>query len=121
KTVVLFFFPKAMTPGCTVESCGFRDKIEDLAKLDTVVIGISVDTLEDQQKFTDKEKLNFPLYADTTKEVTKAYGVLGSNGLPMRQTFIIDKEGNVRKIFTTVKPQGHPDEVITYIKENLKK
>src|SRR5262249_30769855 len=65
KNVVLFFFPKAMTPGCTVESCGFRDKVDELAKLDTVVIGISTDTIEDQKKFTDKENLNFPLYADT--------------------------------------------------------
>src|SRR5262249_39571579 len=61
KNVVLFFFPKAMTPGCTVESCGFRDMADKFAKLDTVVIGISTDTLEDQKKFTDKESLNFPL------------------------------------------------------------
>src|SRR5205085_9150373 len=59
KNVVLYFYPKAMTPGCTVESCGFRDLADKFADLDTVVIGISTDKLEDQQKFTDKEKLNF--------------------------------------------------------------
>ena len=65
KNVVLFFYPKAMTKGCTIESCGFRDKVADFAKLDTVIVGISNDTLADQQKFTDKEKLTFPLLADT--------------------------------------------------------
>ena len=75
KNVVLFFYPKAMTRGCTIESCGFRDVADKLAALDTVVIGISVDKLDDQQKFTDKEHLNFPLLADDTKAVTKAFGV----------------------------------------------
>jgi len=122
KNVVLFFFPKAMTPGCTLESCGFRDKIDDLAKLDTVVIGISCDTIEDQQKFTDKEKLNFPLFADTTKDIAKAYGVLNAErGVPNRLTFIIDKQGNVSKIYTKVTPKDHPDEVVKYVKENLSK
>ena len=118
KNVVLFFFPKAMTPGCTIESCGFRDKIEDLAKLDTVVIGISVDTLEDQQKFTDKEKLNFPLFADSTKEITKTYGVLRPDaGVANRVTFIIDKDGVIRKIYTKVTPMDHPAEVVQFIKD----
>jgi thioredoxin-dependent peroxiredoxin len=122
KNVVLFFFPKAMTPGCTIESCGFRDKIDDLAKLDTVVIGISTDTIEDQQKFTDKEKLSFPLYADSSKEITKAYGALNADrGLANRYTFIIDKDGVIRKVYTTVKPADHPAEVIKFIKENLAK
>jgi peroxiredoxin Q/BCP len=111
-----------MTPGCTVESCGFRDKYDDFDKLDTVIIGISCDTLEDQQKFTDKEKLSFPLYADTTKEVTKSYGVLNADrGLPNRVTFVIDKEGVVRKVYTKVTPKDHPEEVMKYVKENLAK
>src|ERR1700741_4152566 len=63
KTVVLFFYPKAMTRGCTIESCGFRDKAEEFAKENTVVLGISTDTLDDQDKFTKKEKLSFPLLA----------------------------------------------------------
>src|SRR5271155_5510725 len=92
KNVVLFFYPKAMTRGCTIESCGFRDKADELAKLDTVIVGISTDNLEDQMKFTEKEKLNFPLFADPEKKAAKTFGVLNAkNGLAMRWTFIIDK------------------------------
>jgi peroxiredoxin Q/BCP len=121
KNVVLFFYPKAMTSGCTVESCGFRDVADKLAKLDTVVIGISVDKLEDQQKFTDKEHLNFPLFAYTDKEATKAYGALSARGSASRYTFVIDKEGMIRKVYTTVTPKNHPEEVVKFVKENLAK
>ncbi len=116
KNVVLFFYPKALTKGCTIESCGFRDKAEELAKLNTVIIGISTDKVEEQQKFTDKEKLNFPLFADPEKKVTKAFGVLNTNGNAKRWTFIIDKEGVVRKIYTEVAPAKHPEEVVEFIK-----
>ena len=119
KNVVLFFYPKAMTKGCTIESCGFRDKIADFAKLDTVVLGISVDTLGDQDKFTKKESLSFPLLADTDKTVTKAYGALSPRGLPSRYTFVIDKKGVLRKVYTKVSPANHPAEVLSYIKEQL--
>src|SRR5262249_50436541 len=119
KNVVLFFYPKAMTPGCTIESCGFRDKVEQLAKLDTVVIGISTDTLDDQQKFTDKEKLNFPLMADADKAAAKSFGVLNARGMANRETVIIDKKGIVRKVYTTVDPAKHPDEVVNFVKTNL--
>ena len=121
KNVVLFFYPKAMTRGCTIESCGFRDVADKLAALDTVVIGISVDKLEDQQKFTDKEKLTFPLLADDGKEVTKAFGALGARGMASRYTFVIDKQGTIRKVYTQVDPAKHPEEVITFVKENLTK
>jgi peroxiredoxin Q/BCP len=121
KNVVLFFYPKAMTSGCTVESCGFRDVADKLAALDTVVIGISVDKLDDQQKFTDKEHLNFPLFADTDKSATKAYGALSARGMASRYTFIIDKQGVIRKVYTTVTPKSHPEEVVTFVKENLAK
>jgi peroxiredoxin Q/BCP len=121
KNVVLFFYPKAMTSGCTMESCGFRDVSGELAKLDTVVIGISTDNLADQQKFTDKEHLNFPLIADAGKEATKAYGALGTRGFASRYTFVIDKEGVVRKVYTKVSPKDHPAEIVQYVKENLAK
>jgi peroxiredoxin Q/BCP len=121
KTVVLFFYPKAMTKGCTIESCGFRDRIEKFTDANTVVIGISNDTLEKQEEFTKKEKLNFPLLADTDKKVTKAYGSLSARGLPSRHTFVIDKKGTLRKVYTTVSPAKHPDEVLDYIKTELKK
>lgn len=121
KNVVLFFYPKAMTRGCTIESCGFRDVADKLAALDTVVIGISVDKLEDQQRFTDKEKLNFPLLADDGKEATKAFGALGTSGMASRYTFIIDKQGTIRKVYTKVSPNMHPEEVVTFVKENLQR
>ncbi len=121
KNVVLFFFPKAMTKGCTIESCGFRDQTAEFAKLDTVVIGISTDKLDDQKKFTDKENLNFPLLADPEKKATEAFGALGGNGFASRYTYVIDKKGTIRKVYTTVSPDKHPQEVLTYIKENLAK
>jgi peroxiredoxin Q/BCP len=119
KNVVLYFFPKAMTPGCTKESCAFRDATAAFAKLDTVVIGISTDKLDDQMKFTDKEKLNFPLFADPDKKATKAFGALSDRGFASRYTFVIDKKGIVRKIYTKVTPADHPEEVLKYVKENL--
>jgi len=122
KNVVLFFYPKAMTRGCTVESCGFRDRIKKFDDLETVVIGISTDNLTDQRKFTEKENLNFPLFADPDKKVTKEFGVLNTDrGMANRVTFVIDKTGVVRKIYRsgTVKPDKHPEEVLDFIKENL--
>src|SRR5262245_66277144 len=74
KNVVLFFYPKAMTPGCTVESCGFRDVAEKFAKLDTVIIGISTDPVDLQKAFIKKESLNFPLLADADKNIAKRFG-----------------------------------------------
>jgi peroxiredoxin Q/BCP len=119
KNVVLFFFPKAMTKGCTIESCGFRDKLDDFAKLDTVVLGISVDPLDDQTKFTEKEKLTFPLLADSDKKVAEEYGVLNEKGVSKRTTFVIDKQGFVRRIYYEMKVDTHPQEVLDYVKANL--
>jgi peroxiredoxin Q/BCP len=120
KNVVLFFYPKAMTPGCTRESCKFRDLSKEFAKLDTVVLGISTDKLEDQAKFTDKESLNFPLLADADKQITKAYGVLNTQrGMAQRATFIIDKQGIVRKIYPSANADKNPEEALTWVKENL--
>jgi len=118
KNVVLFFYPKAMTKGCTVESCGFRDVAEKFAGTDTVVVGISIDPLEKQAQFTTKEKLNFPLLADSEGEIAKKLGVMADNGkVSKRVTFVIDKEGVIRKIYTKVTPATHPAEVLAFIKE----
>ena len=119
KNVVLYFFPKAMTKGCTIESCGFRDKLDDFAKTDTVVLGISVDPLDDQVKFTDKEKLTFPLLADADKKTTEAYGILNDKGMAKRTTFVIDKKGVVRKIYREMKVDTHPQEVLDFVKGHL--
>jgi peroxiredoxin Q/BCP len=119
KNVVLFFYPKAMTPGCTMESCGFRDRVKEFEKLDTVVLGISTDKLADQEKFTEKETLNFPLLADPDKKIAKEYGVLSPRGFAQRATFVIDKQGIVRKIYPSANAKTNPDEVLKYVKENL--
>jgi peroxiredoxin Q/BCP len=84
------------------------------------VIGISTDRIEDQQKFTDMRDLNFPLYADADKKVAKEYGVLTPRGFASRSTFVIDKKGIVRKTYPMAQAKTHPDEVLEYIKENLK-
>jgi len=122
KNVVLFFYPKALTSGCTAESCGFRDKLKDFEKADTVVIGISTDTLEKQEEFTKKNDLNFPLFADTEKKAAKAYDSLGNKGFASRNTFVIDKKGVIRKVY---RPGGgnakHPAEVLKWVEENLAK
>ena len=121
KNVVLFFFPKAMTKGCTIESCGFRDRVEKFTKLDTVILGISTDQLDAQEKFVKKEMLTFPLLADPEKTTTKEYGSLGKLGYASRHTFVIDKTGTLRKVYTKVGTATHPDEVLDYVKENLTK
>ena len=84
-----------------------------------MLLGISVDPLDVQQQFTDKEKLNFPLFADPDKKATEAFGALSDRGFASRYTFVIDKKGIVRKIYKKVTPADHPEEVLKYIKENL--
>jgi thioredoxin-dependent peroxiredoxin len=110
KTVVLFWYPKAMTKGCTIESCGFRDLIPEFDKANTVVVGFSPDTLEAQQQFTEKEKLNFPLLADADKKLHAAMGV------QKRSTWVIDKDGNIVKFYDTVTVDKHPKEVLEFVK-----
>jgi peroxiredoxin Q/BCP len=121
KNVVLFFYPKALTKGCTIESCGFRDMKEKFKEVNTVLLGISTDTLKKQQEFTDANKLNFPLLADPEKKVTTAYGALGKTGNALRYTFIIDKEGKLRKVYKKVSPAAHPQEVFDFVKSELAK
>ncbi len=117
RNVVLWFFPRAMTSGCTKEACGFRDRLEQFQKLDTVIVGISTDTVPKQQKFTAKEQLNFPLLADAEMKIAQAFGVLGDfKKSATRSTFIIDKTGKFAKIYTTVKKAGdHPEEVLKWL------
>jgi len=106
-----------------LEACGFRDRIEQFAQHNTVVVGISTDTLELQKKFTAKEKLNFPLCADAEQEVSKAFGVLiPGKTMAKRCTFIINKEGNIAKIYPDVgNAGGHPEDVLEFVMKNLKK
>ena len=100
--------------------CGYRDLAEQFARLDTVLLGISVDKLADQQQFTDKEKLTYPLLADVDKKTARAYGVLSTRGYANRATFVIDKKGIVRKIDPNAKAKENAEEILDWVKEHLK-
>jgi peroxiredoxin Q/BCP len=121
--LVLYFYPKDMTPGCTIEACSFRDNNDRLIALGAQVVGISADSSASHTKFTEKHGLNFPLLADPENKVTGLYGVYKMKSLYGRQfmgiertTFVIDKSGVVRRIFAKVKVNGHTDEVIEALK-----
>ncbi|MFD1360710.1 thioredoxin-dependent thiol peroxidase [Lentibacillus salinarum] len=113
--VVLYFYPKDMTPGCTNEACDFRDNKEKFSDLDAVIIGVSPDPVESHQKFIDKHELPFMLLADEDHQVAEDYGVW--NGGIERSTFIIDKEGNLQKEFRKVKVDGHVEEALDYLRK----
>jgi peroxiredoxin Q/BCP len=122
KTVVLYFYPKDDTPGCTREACAFRDSQAALKKAGAVVLGVSPDSVESHQKFRSKYKLNFPLLADADKTVAKKYGAFGEKVLygkkvtgMIRSTFVIDGKGIVRKVFPRVKVDGHSDKVLEVV------
>jgi thioredoxin-dependent peroxiredoxin len=117
KNVVVFFYPKASTRGCTVESCGFRDLAKDFPA-DTVLVGASGDTVEAQQKFIDEHKLPMALLADTEQKLIKELGILGAAGgkTPKRVTFVVDKEGKIAKIYEKVDVNKHPKEVLEFVK-----
>jgi peroxiredoxin Q/BCP len=126
KNVVLYFYPKDMTPGCTTEACDFRDYHPEFEKLDTVVLGVSPDDLKSHDKFIAKHDLPFLLLADTEHEVAEAYGVwtlkkmYGKEYMGIeRTTFLIDKEGKIAKVWPKVKVAEHVQEVLQYIKEHL--
>ena len=122
-TLVLFFFPKADTPGCTSEANQFRDAKRDLEKLGAKVLGVSKDEVNQLQKFRDKYKLNFPLAGDTTHSMLQAYEVWQEKNLYgqksmgiVRTTFIIDPQGKIRNIFSKVKVEGHSREILDALK-----
>jgi peroxiredoxin Q/BCP len=122
KTVVLYFYPKDDTPGCTREACAFRDSQAALKKAGAVVLGVSPDSVASHQKFRSKYKLNFPLLADADKEVAKKYGAFGEKVMygkkvtgMIRSTFVIGGDGIVRKVFPRVKVDGHADKVLEVV------
>jgi peroxiredoxin Q/BCP len=119
KKVVLYFYPRASTPGCTVEACEFRDDIKQFGKKGAVVLGISPDTPKAQTSFKEKQGLNFTLLCDVDKTVAKAYDVWKEKNMYgkkvmgiERTTFVIDEAGKIAKIFPKVKPAGHAAEVL---------
>lgn len=109
--VVIYFYPKAGTPGCTKQACGIRDSWSKFSENGIVVLGISVDSKDDIKEFILENNLNFPLLSDSNKEVSKAYGVLNNLGLANRITFIVDKEGKIAQIIREVDVQKHADQV----------
>ena len=124
KTVVLYFYPKADTPGCTKEACGFRDAIASYRKLGVPVFGVSPDPVKDVTKFAEKFQLNFPLLADEDHAVSEKYGVWGEKSMygkkymgVARTTFIIGPDGKVARVFERVKPEGHDQEVFAALEE----
>jgi len=123
KQVVLYFYPKDDTPGCTKEACGFRDSIRPIEKTNTVVLGVSMDDADSHQKFIKKYSLPFSLLCDEEGTVSKAYGVYKKKNMYgktcwgiERSTFIIDEAGKLKAIFRKVKVDGHLDEVQAALK-----
>jgi thioredoxin-dependent peroxiredoxin len=123
KKVVLYFYPKDDTSGCTAEACGFRDSFASFRKLDAAVIGVSRDSAAAHDKFKKKYELPFLLAADTEGKVTEAYGVWVEKSMYGRKymgieraTFVIDEKGVVRKVWHKVKVPGHVDEVMAALK-----
>ncbi len=112
KTVVMYFYPKDDTPGCTKQACSFRDASVDYQGKDIVVLGVSVDDESSHQKFTEKYNLNFPLLADTEKTLIKAYDVDGG-GKAQRVTYVIDGSGKITHVDSSVNTSSHASDVLT--------
>lgn len=117
--VILYFYPKDDTPGCTAEACSLRDGYQDLLKRGYKIIGVSADSEKSHQKFAEKYNLPFPLIPDTEKEIIKAYGVWGKKKFMGREydgifrtTFIIGEDGNILKVIEDVKTKNHADQVL---------
>ncbi len=116
RVVVVYFYPKDDTPGCTVEACNFRDNINDYKTRGIEVIGVSVDSENSHKKFTEKYDLPFLLASDKSKEISRLYNVLGV-GTAKRVTFIIDRDGKIAYVFPKVTPKDHAVEVLGKITE----
>jgi peroxiredoxin Q/BCP len=120
KWLVLYFYPKDDTPGCTTQACEFRDNIFAFNKLGAVIVGISVDDVASHRQFAEEQSLPFTLLADSTKQTATAYGVLhsalGIMEIAARETFIIDPEGRVAKHYRSVDPKGHSQAVLADLK-----
>ncbi len=124
--VVLYFYPKDNTPGCTAESCDFRDHSNSFAELDTVILGVSLDAIDSHLKFINKYNLPFLLLSDTDAKISQAYGVYKEKNIfgnkkwgIERSTFIMDEEDQIAKIYRKVKVKGHVEEVLEFVKKEL--
>ena len=124
KKVVLYFYPKDDTPGCTREACSFRDSFSKFKKRGIEVFGVSLDSEKSHQKFIDKFSLPFPLLADTERKLSESFGTYGEKKFMGRKymgnhrmTFLIDEKGKIKKIYEKVKPDAHADEVLAAFNE----
>lgn len=124
--VVLYFYPKDDTPGCTREACAFRDRHAELTKLGVKVLGVSPDTVASHVKFREKYKLNFPLLADADHKLAEAWGawreknMYGKKSMGIaRSTFLIDRQGKIAKVWRSVKVDGHDEKVLEAVHELL--
>lgn len=124
--VVLYFYPKDDTPGCTTEACSFRDANTELTELGVRVIGVSRDSVESHARFKEKYHLPFELWSDPERKLIEAFGAWGekkrfgkiSLGV-MRSTFVIDPQGNIIKVWKSVKPEGHSEQVLKFLRPLL--
>ncbi len=123
KKVIVYFYPKDNTPGCTKQACGFSENIQEFENNNTVIIGISKDSQKSHQNFTQKYDLKINLLSDVERQAIEAYGVWQEKKLYgkvsmgiVRTTFVIDEQGNIEKIFDKVKAAQNPEEVLDYIK-----
>lgn len=124
KWVVLYFYPKDDTPGCTAEACSFRDNLADLKKYGVEILGVSKDSVKSHQKFSEKYSLNFPILSDESIETIKTYGAYGEKKFMgktfkgvLRVTFLIDKKGYIKKKYEKVSPKDHALEILKDIKD----
>ncbi|MBT5578655.1 MAG: thioredoxin-dependent thiol peroxidase [Porticoccaceae bacterium] len=126
KNVVLYFYPKAMTPGCTVQACGIRDSKKAFDALDAVVLAVSPDSVDRLVKFEDKQELNFTLLSDEDHAVTEKFGAWGLKKFMgrefmgvLRSTFIIGKDGRIAHVMDKVKTKTHHEDALSWVQENL--
>lgn len=124
KWVVLYFYPKDDTPGCTIEACTFRDSLADLQKLGVIILGVSKDSVASHKKFAEKYHLNFPILSDESKDVIKAYKAWGIKKFlgksfegTLRISYLIDPTGEIKKVYENVNPTIHSGEILRDIEK----
>ena len=125
KNVILYFYPRDDTPGCTKEACGFRDHFSELKKQGAIILGVSTDPVKSHDKFVKKFELPFPLLADVDKKIVTDYGVWGEKSFMGRKymgtnrvTFLIGPDGTIKKIWPAVKPEQHVSEILGYLSQS---
>ncbi len=120
KWVVLYFYPKDMTQGCTIEAHNFQQDLSKYQQRNAVIVGVSVDSTDSHKEFCAKERLTFKLLSDTDKKVVEQYGSLGSRGVASRNTFLVDPTGHIVKVWVGVNPTKHSEEVLAALAEQTK-